>query len=242
MTHQRFNDRGGVQPFRVRLSRRKGQHSRRRQTQDPVRDRSRPRPEHVLLTSKAHDDEADTSRDSDLSDLLSRRSDGDHRLNARWRTGLGGELLDLLIGPFNLDTVVRLEMWAKALDPFERRDYVNEQQRDTKRVSERRSGAHLRDAPFFEVDRYQNAANVDPRWIHVRWRLLRRRREQHGYSCLSQHFLSCRSQEQPAIAAQAVRGHDEQLCVFAPRERDELGGGFANEDHGFRRRYGGSSC
>jgi hypothetical protein len=51
----------------------------------------------VLLTSKAHDDEADTSRNSDLSDLLGRRPDGDQSLNARWRTGLGGKLLDLLV-------------------------------------------------------------------------------------------------------------------------------------------------
>ena len=100
----------------------------------------------MLLTSKAHDDEADTSRDSDLSDLLGGRSDGDHSLSAHWRTDLGGKLLDLLVGPFNLGTVVRLQLWSKALDPLERRDHVNEQQRNTKRFSERRCGAHLRDS------------------------------------------------------------------------------------------------
>ena len=99
-----------MQPFPVLLSRRKGQHSRRRRTEDPIRDRSRPRSEHMLLTSKAHDDEADTSRDRYLSDLLGRRSDGDHSLNAHWRTDLGGKLLDLFVGPFNLGTVVRLQL------------------------------------------------------------------------------------------------------------------------------------
>ena len=100
----------------------------------------------MLLTSKAHDDEADASRDSDLSDLLGGRSDSDHSLSSHRRTDLGGKLLDLLVGPFNLGTVVRLQLWSKALDPLERRDHVNEQQRHTKLFSERRCGARLRDS------------------------------------------------------------------------------------------------
>ena len=64
----------------------------------------------MLLASKAHDDESDTSRDRDLSDFLGWRSDGDRSLDAHWRTDLGDELLDLFVGPFNLDTVVRLQL------------------------------------------------------------------------------------------------------------------------------------
>ena len=133
----------------------------------------------MLLTSKAHDDEADTSRDRDLSDLLGGRSDGDHSFSVHRRTDLGGKLLDLLVGPFNLSTVVRLELSSKTLDSPERRDHVNEQQRHAKLFSERRCGARLRDRPVFEVDRYQDTANVDPRWIHVGWRLFWRRGKQH---------------------------------------------------------------
>ena len=36
-------------------------------------------------------------------------------------------------------------------------------------------------------------------------------------------------------------GDDDQLCVFTLRQRDDLGRGFAHEDHDFRWRQAGSS-
>jgi hypothetical protein len=64
------------QPFRVRMSWRKRQHPRRRQTQNAIGDGPWPRSEHVLLTSEAHDNEPSPSLDSDLRNLLGR---GSHR-------------------------------------------------------------------------------------------------------------------------------------------------------------------
>ena len=117
-----------AQPFRVRLSWRKCQHPCRRHTQDAIRDRSWPRPEYVLLTSKAHDDESDASRESDLGDVLGRRSDRDGRFDACWRAHLGHELLDLLLAQsVHGSACPAVVEGVQALD---RSDHVNEQQRN----------------------------------------------------------------------------------------------------------------
>ena len=163
----------------------KCQHPGWRQTQHAIRDRSWPRSEHVLLTSKAHDDEPDAARDSDLGDVLGRRSDAHDSFDGCWRAHLGDELLDLLLGSFDLGPVVRVQLLLKAFKPLERSDHMNEQQRNIERLSESRGGAHVRQAPVFEVDRCQDAAYVDPRRVRVRRRLFGRRCDQHWYSCLA---------------------------------------------------------
>jgi hypothetical protein len=64
----------------------------------------------VLLASKAHDDEPNAARESDLGDVLGRRSDDHDSFDRCWRSHLGDELLDLLLGSLDLGPVVRVQL------------------------------------------------------------------------------------------------------------------------------------
>lgn len=110
----------------------------------------------MLLTSKPHDNEPDTSHDSDPRNLLGRRSDRNHSFNVGWPTQLGKELLDLLPCSLNLDAVVRVELWPKAFKPFDRSHHMNEHQRNAEGSRDIGSGPHVPHELACEVDGRQN--------------------------------------------------------------------------------------